>query len=56
MRLASLVVLCGTAVLSAGEPAAADRVLWSAVRVGDAASVRRILREGANPNAALPSG
>jgi hypothetical protein len=56
MRLASLVVLCGTAVLSAGEPGPADRALWSAVRIGDASSVRRVLREGANPNAALPSG
>jgi hypothetical protein len=56
MRLALFVVLCGAAALSAGEPSPTDRVLWSAVRNGDAASVRRVLREGANPNAALASG
>jgi hypothetical protein len=30
MRFASLVVLCGAAALSAGEPSPADRALWSA--------------------------
>jgi hypothetical protein len=56
MRLASGIVLLAAAALSASEPPPADRALWSAVRSGDARGVRRLLREGANPDAALPSG
>src|SRR5262249_33844005 len=56
MRLASCIILLGAAVLSASEPSDADRSPWSAVRSGDAAGVRRSLRQGANPDAALPSG
>jgi hypothetical protein len=56
MRLASLVVFCGAAVLSASELPPRERALWSAVRAGDTASVRRLLREGARADAAFPSG
>jgi ankyrin repeat protein len=56
MRLAALVALATAAALSASDPSSADRALWSAVRSGDAAGVRRTLGQGANPDAALASG
>ncbi len=56
MRPASLVVAFASAALFAGDLSPADRSLLSAARSGDAASVRRALRQGANVNAALPSG
>jgi Ankyrin repeats (3 copies) len=56
MRFVFFAVLFVAAALSASESPPGDRALWSAVRSGDAAGVRRILREGANPDAALPSG
>jgi hypothetical protein len=45
-----------SAAISAGELSETDRALLSAARAGDVAAVRRVLLQGANPNAALPSG
>jgi Ankyrin repeats (3 copies) len=57
MRFVSFpAVFLAAAALFAAEAWEADRELWSAVRTGDAARVRRVLRQGANPNATLPSG
>jgi Ankyrin repeats (3 copies) len=51
-----VVLAAASVALSAAELSEADRALLSAARSGDVATVRRALREGANPNAALPSG
>ncbi len=56
MRPGLFVVGLAAAALSAGELSEADRALHSAARSGDAAGVRRLLREGANVNAATSSG
>jgi hypothetical protein len=56
MRAAVLVMGLAAAVLSAGELSETDRTLLSAAGSGDATGVRRALRQGANVNAALPSG
>ena len=42
-----MLVGLAAAVLSAGDPSAQDRALFSAARTGDAASVRRLLGQGA---------
>jgi hypothetical protein len=51
-----VLVAAASAALSAGELSETDRALLSAARAGDVATVRRALLQGANPNAALPSG
>src|SRR5262245_48366325 len=56
MRPAFILVVLAAVASFAGELSEADRALLSAARRGDGAMVRRALRQGANPEAALPSG
>ena len=53
-RLALVLALCGAA--AAAGTTGDDRALLEAARRGDAARVKALLREGANVNAANPSG
>jgi hypothetical protein len=54
--LVGLAAAIASLPLAAGEVGEAQRALLSAVRSGDVAAVSRALRQGASPNAALPSG
>jgi hypothetical protein len=54
--LVAALAAAASVTLSAAELSETDRALLSAARAGDAAAVRRIVLQGANPNVALPSG